>query len=270
MNYYEHHIGDYAKATSHLTFVEDAAYSRLIRKYYDIEAPLPAELAAVQRLVGARTREEKSAVRTVLEEFFFLDQDGWHNKRADEEIAKFHAKSLKARESANARWMRTHSERNANAQPTQSEGNALQSPDTSHQSPKEREGEKPVEAKKPVRASRAVQLPADFVLTDQLINYAKLKYVDHVVEFESFKNWHTAKGTVYKDWNAAWRSWVDKAAKYRQSAPARPTQMTHHQATTLAAARTIFGDERNLSNDQRIIDVTPNQAPTGLLGSADF
>ena len=47
-------------------------------------------------------------------------------------------------------------------------------------------------------------------------------------------------------------------------------QMTHHQATTLAAARTIFGDERNLSNDQRIIDVTPNQAPAGLLGSADF
>jgi uncharacterized protein YdaU (DUF1376 family) len=37
MNYYEHHIGDYAEATSHLTFVEDAAYSRLIRKYYSTE-----------------------------------------------------------------------------------------------------------------------------------------------------------------------------------------------------------------------------------------
>ena len=35
MNYYEHHIGDYAEATAHLTFVEDAAYSRLIRSSFD-------------------------------------------------------------------------------------------------------------------------------------------------------------------------------------------------------------------------------------------
>ena len=26
MNYYEHHLGDYAEATAHLSFVEDAAY----------------------------------------------------------------------------------------------------------------------------------------------------------------------------------------------------------------------------------------------------
>lgn len=268
MNYYEHHIGDYAKATSHLTFVEDAAYSRLIRKYYDIEAPLPAELAAVQRLVGARTREEKSAVRTVLEEFFFLDQDGWHNKRADEEIAKFHAKSLKARESANARWMRTHSERIANAQPTQSEGNALQSPVTSHQSPKEREGEKPAPAK-PARVARATSLPDDFALTDQLINYAKLKYVDHTVEFESFKNWHLAKGSTYKNWDAAWRSWVDKAAKYRQNNPPRQSQMTPYQQSIKAASISIFGNLEGNQNDQRIIDVTP-EATAGLLGSQDL
>lgn len=267
MNYYEHHIGDYAKATSHLTFVEDAAYSRLIRKYYDTEAPLPAELAAVQRLVGARTREEKSAVKTVLEEFFFLEQDGWHNKRADEEIARYHAKSLKARDSANARWMRTHSERNANAQQTQSEGNALQSPVTSHQTPKEREGQQPVEDKKPARVARATQLPDDFVLTDQLVKYAELKHVDWNTEFESFKNWHTAKGSTYKNWDAAWRTWIDKAAKFRQNSPQRQPTLTHTQATKLAASKSIFGD---LSNDQRIIDVTPSKATAGLLGSADL
>ena len=50
MNYYEHHIGDYAQATAHLTFVEDAAYSRLIRKYYAEERPLPADLAAAAGL----------------------------------------------------------------------------------------------------------------------------------------------------------------------------------------------------------------------------
>lgn len=93
MNYYEHHIGDYAEATAHLTFVEDAAYSRLIRKYYAQEKPLPADVKAVQRLIAARSKEEREAVVTVLEEFFTLEGDGWHNHRCDEELRRYHAKA---------------------------------------------------------------------------------------------------------------------------------------------------------------------------------
>ena len=89
MNYYEHHIGDYAEATAHLSFVEDAAYSRLIRKYYATEKPLPADVKATQRLVGARTKEEREAVDTVLNEFFELREDGWHQSRCDEELASY-------------------------------------------------------------------------------------------------------------------------------------------------------------------------------------
>lgn len=117
MNYYEHHIGDYAEATAHLNFTEDAAYSRLIRKYYASEKPLPAELKTVQRLVGARTKEEREAVSTVLDEFFTLQDDGWHNQRCDEEVARYLDKQDKAKRSANARWNKpkTHSDGNANA-----------------------------------------------------------------------------------------------------------------------------------------------------------
>ena len=88
MNFYKHHIGDYDQATRHLSFVEDAAYSRLIRKYYAEEKPLPADIKQVQRLVGAREKAEKEAVATVLDEFFVLQDDGWHNKRCDEEVAQ--------------------------------------------------------------------------------------------------------------------------------------------------------------------------------------
>lgn len=143
MNYYEHHLGDYAQATAHLSFVEDAAYSRLIRKYYAQEKPLPVDLAATQRLVGARTKEEKDAVETVLAEFFELRDTGWHNKRCDEEVERYLDKQLKAKRSANARWNRElqHSDGNANAMRTQCEGNAdgmltrHQTPDTNHQTP---------------------------------------------------------------------------------------------------------------------------------------
>ncbi|HEL7630545.1 TPA: YdaU family protein [Stenotrophomonas maltophilia] len=144
MNYYEHHLGDYAQATAHLSFVEDSAYGRLLRKYYADEKPLPSELRAVQRLVGARTEEERDAVQVVLEEFFSLEADGWHNKRADAEIAKFNVKKEKARKSAEARWNANASEidanasekaceRIANASPKHDERNALQSPDTNLQ-----------------------------------------------------------------------------------------------------------------------------------------
>ena len=88
MNYYKHHIGDYAAATAHLSILEDGVYSRLLRIYYRDEKPLPLDLKAVQRLVGARSKDEREAVQTVLEEFFTREDDGWHNRRADAEIAE--------------------------------------------------------------------------------------------------------------------------------------------------------------------------------------
>ncbi|MGP8165525.1 MAG: YdaU family protein [Steroidobacteraceae bacterium] len=148
MNYYEHHIGDYAEATAHLTFIEDGAYSRLIRKCYATERLLPADLKEVQRLAGCRTTQERQAVERVLKEFFVLQDDGWHQHRCDEEIERYQAKSRSAKANALARWSR--SERNATASsPHMRNGcdgnatasdshdirNALQSPDSSPQSP---------------------------------------------------------------------------------------------------------------------------------------
>lgn len=170
MNYYEHHLGDYAQATSHLSFVEDAAYSRLIRRYYASEKPIPADIAAAQRLVGARSKEERAAVETVLKEFFVLRDDGWHQPRCDAEIARYQDKQDKAKRSANARWdkrsehtggnasaMRTHTERIPNAMRTHTEGNALQTPDTRHQEKKKKEKRTP---DKPADVSESVW--ADF------------------------------------------------------------------------------------------------------------
>ncbi|MDM0043751.1 YdaU family protein [Variovorax dokdonensis] len=91
MNFFEHHIGDYAEATAHLSILEDGAYSRLIRKYYATERALPAEIDRVQRLVGARSDEERAAVDAVLHEFFELRADGWHQDRCDEAIAAYQA-----------------------------------------------------------------------------------------------------------------------------------------------------------------------------------
>lgn len=97
MRHFAHNIGDYAAATAHLSFIEDAAYHRLLRRYYQTEKPLPADVAEVQRLAAARTKEEKAAVRAVLVEFFTLEDDGWHQKRADREIETYRSKTEAAR-----------------------------------------------------------------------------------------------------------------------------------------------------------------------------
>jgi uncharacterized protein YdaU (DUF1376 family) len=88
MNYFQFHLGDYAKKTMHLTLVEDAIYMRLLRLYYDTEKPLPSDVKTSARLAGARSAAEIEAAEAVLNDFFTLTDEGWRNKRADEEIAK--------------------------------------------------------------------------------------------------------------------------------------------------------------------------------------
>jgi uncharacterized protein YdaU (DUF1376 family) len=97
MHYYEHHIGDYAAATAHLSLIEDAIYCRMLRRYYLTESPLPIEIDEVARLVGVpRDSAGQDMVRAILVEFFTLADDGWHQKRCDENIAIFHGKQAEA------------------------------------------------------------------------------------------------------------------------------------------------------------------------------
>jgi uncharacterized protein YdaU (DUF1376 family) len=135
MNYYEHHLGDWAAATGHLTWDEDMAYTRLLRAYYHAEKAIPE--GQQYRLAKASTPAQRKAVDAVLAEFFSLQEGAYHQKRADIEIARYQDKQRKAKASANARW--SQSGRNANASPdamrTHSEGNAHQTPDTRHQTP---------------------------------------------------------------------------------------------------------------------------------------
>lgn len=86
MNFYKHHLGDYAAATVHLSWDEDCAYRRLMEQYYKREAPIPADVKEACRLARATTPAQKRAVEAVLREFFALESDGWHQKRCDEEI----------------------------------------------------------------------------------------------------------------------------------------------------------------------------------------
>lgn len=95
MHYYQFHISDWALHTSHLDIEEEAIYRRLLDYYYDTEQPIPTETQRVIRRLrlGAHT----DLVGLILEEFFIKKADGWHNLRADKEIAEYNAKAETAR-----------------------------------------------------------------------------------------------------------------------------------------------------------------------------
>lgn len=94
MNHYPHHIGDYIKSTVHLRNEEDLTYWRLICHYYDTERPIGKETQTVSK----RLRLDNQTVLRILQEFFFEQEDGWHNKRCDEEISWYQQKCARNRE----------------------------------------------------------------------------------------------------------------------------------------------------------------------------
>jgi len=113
--YYQHHIGDFIKDTANLTDAQCMAYMRMLWVYYTDEKPLLDDCESIAFAV----RSDEKTVRQLLKHYFVLTDEGWRHKRCDQEIQEFHAKSEKAKASANARWknanaMRTHTERNAN------------------------------------------------------------------------------------------------------------------------------------------------------------
>ena len=116
MHYYQFNIGDYLSHTKHLDVMEDLAYRRLLDLYYLHERPLNSGISAVARQIGMRDHENE--VKSVLEEFFHLSEDGWINDRANKEIKHFHSKIDQASRAGKASAERRMSARSTGVQPT--------------------------------------------------------------------------------------------------------------------------------------------------------
>lgn len=96
MNYYPFHLGDYAKDTAHLTMIEDGAYRRLLDLYYTRERPLPGDMQTIYRLCRARTKQEREAINSVLQEFFVDKENQFTHNRCEKEIESLKTKKLAA------------------------------------------------------------------------------------------------------------------------------------------------------------------------------
>lgn len=139
MNYYERHLGDYARDTAHLSMLEHGAYNLLLDRYYATEQGIPADQA--HRLARARTREERAAVDTVLQEFFTLQDGVWTHKRAESELVKAQARIKAAQENGRRGGRPKQNQEEPSGfvlgSVLETQIKAHQSPDTKHQAVKQ-------------------------------------------------------------------------------------------------------------------------------------
>jgi uncharacterized protein YdaU (DUF1376 family) len=98
MHHYPHHIGDFNAGTVRLTQLERWLYRDMIEVYYDTEGPLPADIVAVCKKVGARGDEQKAIVAELLADKFVRTADGFRHERCDDEIAIYRAKAETAKQ----------------------------------------------------------------------------------------------------------------------------------------------------------------------------
>lgn len=91
MHYFKLNIGDYAKKAGRLSMLQHGSYTLLMQSCYDREQ-FPTLEEAIE-WTWASTTEEIEAVTFVLRKFFVLEDGVYVQKRIQEEIAEYHAKS---------------------------------------------------------------------------------------------------------------------------------------------------------------------------------
>lgn len=206
MHYYQHHIGDFIKATARLSDAQAMAYLRLLWMYYDTEKPLKPDTKILAFQIGATVEETE----LLLESYFWLAENGWHHTRCDQEIAEYRA-FLEKKSNAG----RASAERRKNSSATGGEqvlhGRSTTEQLTTNQQPL---------TNKPKRESqRGTRLPHDTKLTVEWIDFCRQQRpeLDPQDVFAGFLDYWVAqpgqKG-VKTDWTATWRNWVR-----RQQAP---------------------------------------------------
>lgn len=238
MKHYPHHVGDFDRATRHLTRIERSVYRDLLDLYYDTEKQIPLDTAWVCRKIIAHSNDESTAVEQVLNEFFTETPTGWYHSRCEAEIEAYQAntsqKALAGKASAEAKRLKklqalnglpTAVEQPLNTVATDGSGTPT------NQSTINQSTNQPVVAEQPhsPKARRKQQYPPEFLPNENGMAVAAEKRIDVPSELAKFRDYHTSKGNTMADWQAAWRTWVGNARPATTNRPITGTGETAYQ-----------------------------------------
>lgn len=195
MNFYQRHIGDYAKKAGRLSMLEHGAYTNLLDACYDRES-FPTEDEAFE-WCWAESENDKEAVRRVLRRFFILEDGVYVQPRIREEILKYHAMKDGGAKGAEIRWAKA-----GHAPPI----DPPILPSNQEPIPSNQE---PIPKRVLPRATRfgLTSLPPEW----QEFCFKTRPDLNHNAVFERFADhWQAKSGkdATKVDWFATWRNWV--------------------------------------------------------------
>lgn len=206
------YIADYLADTSRLTTEQHGAYLLILMDYWRNGAPPDDDMVLSQ--ITRMSPDAWSIARASIQHFFDVENNRWTHRRVEKELLQARDKKevhvARAKAAAQKRWGNVDAQRNATSIAISTPQEMLEqcpSPSPSHK--------KNIEGKK----SRATALPDDFYPDETGVEYAADRGVDLKTQLEQFKNFHTAKGSTYKNWQAAWRTWVGNAVSFGKVKP---------------------------------------------------
>lgn len=192
--------------------------------------------------IACRWEGEAGKLVAALVEVGFVDGDE-HERQIHEWmehqpwVAKRNERKEQARNAASARW---HARSNADSMPAASDqqSSSTQSampPTQPNPTQTHNQTEKAIAPSAP--AKRASQMPDGFDLTDEMRQFAREHGVaDPAYQFAAFCDYHRSKGSTFKDWPAAWRTWCRNAKKFGEKGKAPPAGYLSETRDDLLAA----------------------------------
>ena len=144
MHYYKFNIKDWTRDTAHLSVEEEGVYRRLLDHYYESELPIPVETKSVIRRLRLVGHEEATSI--ILGEFFGLEDDGYHHKRCDDEIEKYHSKAVANRENGKRGGRPLKPKENPSGSQGEPKKNLNQEPLTTNHEPEKNIGDQQADA----------------------------------------------------------------------------------------------------------------------------
>ena len=243
MHYYKRNLGDYAKKAGRLTMLQHGAYTLLIDACYDREV-FPTLEQAVE-WAWASTDAEIDAVTFVLNRFFVLEDGRYVQDRISDELLTYHKTAGTNKRIANERETKrrelgTKRTRSVNEPPPNHK------PLTTNHKPITNINTKelPKQVHPPVGVS--LELWADYMTLRKSKKSPMTATALKGLERESRKAGITLEAGITV---CVERNWVSLKAEWILQ---KDNTMTSHQIQNLAAARSIFGDERQHGNFEKI------------------
>lgn len=216
MHYYQFNIADYIKDAWHLNAIEHGIYRLLIDWYYLEEKQIPAETQVVMRRLRLGLEDERFLVN-VLRDFFILTENGYYHTRIELELERYKTQFAKNR--VNGKQGGRPKKQSVTDKKTQVVN--LNNPDVTQTEPKITLTKElnnsitNIKAKAFVspKARPSKKAPADFVVTDEMREWARTKTpnVNLGLETETFLDHEFAKPKT--DWLGTWRNWMRRASR---------------------------------------------------------